>query len=96
MNVVMHMLDRHHGDDRLRVLAIRVLGLVLELGDLGRETNIPVALVIVFDRAALNWQEVVVVLLLEGAGVCDWLDGGVVVLQISQQDGPCGQGTRVD
>lgn len=55
MNMMMHMLDRHHGDDRLRVLAIRVLGLVLELGDLGRETNIPVAFVIVFDRAALNW-----------------------------------------
>jgi len=89
MNMMMHVLDRHQRNDGLRVLAIRVLGLVLELGDLGSKTNIPVALVIVFDRAALNWQEVVVVLLLEGIGVCDWLDGGVVVLLACQRNGLC-------
>ena len=77
----MYVLSSYCGHDCLSMITIDMLDLVLELRHLRFETEVPVVLIIVFLDACLNWQEVVMMLLLASLGVCDRLDGCVEVLR---------------
>lgn len=75
----MDVLGRDHWYDCLTMLNFRVPYLIFELRHLGRQPCISIRQVVMFNRSIFDWQEVMVMLLLKGLGICDGLDRGVVI-----------------
>ena len=82
MDVVVNVLASNNGHDGAGALALDADHLILVLGSFLGEARLDAVGVIVLKGAVLDGDDVVVVSLLQGLAVIDWLDGGVIVVLV--------------
>ena len=80
MHMVVDVLARHDGGHAAGALPLHTNNLVLELGLLGSDAALHFLWLVMFERAMLDGNDVVVVLLRQSRGVMHRLYGGVEVL----------------
>lgn len=81
MYVMVEVFRCSYWQNALSVLSILMHHLVLELCTFLSQSIVDLLLIFMVDKAILNRQDVVMVLLFKSIGVCDGLDGGVVILK---------------
>lgn len=82
MDVVVYVLTSHDWSDGAGVLALNALLLITELSLLGSKTLLHLVGIVVLERAVLDRDDVVVVLLRKDGLVDYWLHGSVVVVLV--------------
>jgi len=83
VDMVVHVLASNDRSDRVASLALYALGGILELSLLGCQATLNILLVVVFETAVLDWDQVVVVLLAQSLLLDYGLHRGVVVVLVN-------------
>ena len=83
MDVVMDVLRCSHRHNFACALALDPLDLVTELGLLGIETKLDLVVVLVFEGALLQRENVAFVVLVKSLRISNWLDGGMEVIDVA-------------
>ena len=81
--MVMDVFRCRHRNYFTSVLALDPLDVISEFGLLSIEAILDFGFIVVLERALLNGQHMAVVLLLKCLGIGDWLDGGVVMIDVT-------------